>query len=113
MRDMETLRAFKQAMMVQRFLYAYPEEKITVRNAIGGQLELFMDDDGMVMSRLAGATDAFPYDGNLDHQAWMGILEQLAGQPARIATEGSRLDEIIALSAAITIMNPPSKRRTA
>lgn len=96
MRNIDMLKDIKDAFRLQQWLYADENNRITVKNAVGAELTLSMDEEGEVMARFEDADQTVPYDGMLSVPIWLGIIEQLREQPPeRKHTEfKSRWDEI-------------------
>lgn len=111
MRDIDSFNRIADVAKVQQYLYADPNNKIDVVNAVDAPLRLTMRDDFVVMARNMNFPDgsAFEFSGSLAE--WDGILEQLENQPSeKPGAFKSRWEEIKFELAAIAVRNPKHRK---
>lgn len=109
MRNKDMLKSIQDTAKLMQWLYADPNNSITVKNCIEAELKLSMDDEGCITCENLSSPGSKPfgYDNMLSLPIWLGIIEQLEAQPPvnpRVQAK-SRWEEIQMEAAVIRTMN--------
>ena len=112
-RSKAVLEEYDQIHLIKTYLYANPDNSITVRNAMAAEVELKINDDGRVVARIGEGSDFSDYEEMMDHDAWRGVIEQLRDQVPELETAEfkDRLEEILLQARLLLSINSPGVKQ--
>lgn len=75
---------FENIKILQQYLYLSEDNSITVKNSLGVELEISMNDEGHYYAKNATLLDvpAMLYDSDMSVPVMLGIIEYLQSVPA-------------------------------